>query len=116
MAFPATHNINYYKGDTYEMLIKPRTSAGSEFIVTDTLYSVTFKLAPQRGGPAGETVYGSSSILSENSVLAQITPSVAAQLDSTKTYFYDIRITSLSDPNIVYTLLNGSVSIVEGVT
>jgi hypothetical protein len=116
MAFPATHNINYYKGDTYEMLIKPRTSAGSPFVVTDVLYSVSFKLAPQRGGPSGETIFGEASILSENSVIARLTPSVAAQLDSTKTYFYDIRITSLTDPDVVYTLLNGSVAIVEGVT
>jgi len=115
MAFPATH-INYYKGDTYEMLVKPKNSAGSPFIVTDSLYSVTFKLAPTRGGVSGETITGQASILSENSVLASITPSVSAQLDSTKTYFYDIRILSLTDPNVVYTLLNGSVAIVEGVT
>ena len=116
MAFPATHNINYYKGDTYEMLIKPRNSAGSPFVVTDTLYSVAFKMAPQRGGPSAETVTGQATILAENSILARLTPSVSAQLDSTKTYFYDVRITSLTDPNVVYTLLNGSITIVEGVT
>lgn len=116
MAFPATHNINYYKGDTYEMIIKPKNSSGSDFVVTDTLYSVSFKLAPSRGGPASETVNGSATILTENSVFASITPSVASQLDSTKTYFYDVRITSLSDPDVVYTLLNGSVTIVEGIT
>lgn len=116
MAFPATHNINYYKGDTYEMLIKPKNAAGSDFIVTDVLYTVAFKLAPQRGGPSGETINGVASILAENSVLAKITPSVSAQLDSTKTYFYDVRITSVTDPNVVYTLLNGSITIVEGVT
>ena len=36
--------------------------------------------------PSGETIFGEASILSENSVIARLTPSVAAQLDSTKTY------------------------------
>jgi hypothetical protein len=116
MAFPATYNINYYKGDTYEFLIKPKNSSGNDFVVTDALYSVDFKLAPTRGGPAGETITAEATILSQNSVLCAITPSVSALLDSTKTYIYDVRITSLTDPDIVYTLLNGTVNIVESVT
>lgn len=116
MAFPATHNINYYKGDTYEMLIKPKTSTGSPFIVTDVLYSVSFKLAPQRGGPVGETILGEASIIADNSVFVSITPSVSALLDSTKAYAYDVRIASLTDLDVVYTLLNGSITIVEGVS
>lgn len=116
MAFPATYNINYYKGDTYEFLIKPKNSSGNDFVVTDVLYSVAFKLAPTRGGPSGETISGEATILSENSVLCSITPSVSALLDSTKTYAYDVRITNLSDSDIVYTLINGSINIVEGVT
>ena len=116
MAFPGTYNINYYKGDTYEFIIKPKNSSGNDFVVTDVLYSVAFKLAPTRGGPSEETISGEASILSENSVFCSITPSVSALLDSTKTYAYDVRITSLTDPDVVYTLLNGTVSIVEGVT
>ena len=116
MAFPATYNINYYKGDTFEFLIKPRNSSGNDFVVTDLLYTVAFKLAPTRGGPSEETIQGEASIIANNSVLCAITPSVSALLDSTKTYAYDVRITSLTEPTVVYTLLNGSVRIVEGVT
>jgi hypothetical protein len=116
MAFPATYNINYYKGDTFEFLIKPKNSSGNDFVVTDVLYSVAFKLAPTRGGPPEQTIQGEATILSENSVLCAITPSVAALLDSTKTYVYDVRITNLTDSEVVYTLLNGTVNIFEGVT
>jgi hypothetical protein len=116
MAFPATYNINYYKGDTYEFIIKPKNSAGNDFVVTDLLYTVEFKLAPTRGGPVGETISAEAQILTQNSVYCAITPSVAASLDSTKSYFYDVRITSISDSDIVYTLLNGSISISESVT
>lgn len=116
MAFPATYNINYYKGDTFEFLIKPKNSSGSDFVVTDVLYSAEFKIAPQRGGPAGETISGNATVIANNSVLCSITPSIAALLDASKTYVYDVRIVSLTDPDVVYTLLNGSVNIVESVT
>lgn len=116
MAFPATYNINYYKGDTFEFLIKPKNSSGNDFVVSDSLYTAEFKLAPTRGGPAEETVTGEATILSENSVLCAITPSVSSLLTSTNTYVYDVRITSLIDSDVVYTLLNGTIKIIESVT
>jgi hypothetical protein len=34
MAFPGTYNISYYKGDTYEFRVYPKTADGSVFDLT----------------------------------------------------------------------------------
>jgi len=34
MAFPGTYNISYYKGDTYEFRIYPKTADGDVFDLT----------------------------------------------------------------------------------
>lgn len=116
MAFPATYNLNYYKGDTLEFLIKPKNSSGTDFVVTDAIYRAEFKLAPSRGGPVSETVTANADIITDNSVLCTITPTVSALLSASNTYVYDVKIISLVDSDIIYTLLNGTITIVEGVT
>ena len=35
MAFPGTYNFNYYKGDTFEIIVKPKTSDGNPIDLTD---------------------------------------------------------------------------------
>jgi hypothetical protein len=116
MAFPATYNFNYYKGDTLEFLIKPKNSSGTDFIVTDAIYRAEFKLAPSRGGPIDQTVNANADIITDNSILCTLTPSVSALLNASNTYVYDVKIISLSDTDLIYTLLNGTITIIEGVT
>lgn len=54
MAFPGTYNINYYKGDTYEFAVYPKTTEGGTFLMTDYT-SAKFTIATARGTGALST-------------------------------------------------------------
>lgn len=110
MAFPATYNINYYQGDTYQFVIRPKTSAGEIFPITSAVYDSYFRIDTERGRSDGLGIEASASI-SDNSVTCTITPSVGNSLVAGTTYYYDISIENKTDPNIVYTLLTGTITI-----
>jgi hypothetical protein len=120
MAFPGELNINYYKGDTYEFNIYPKLAGGSAMDLTD--YTVQFKIAETRGSTTLiecysniPTVVGSEQF--PNSVKCAITPAAGAQLDPTKTYYYDVEIKKVASPYpYVYTLLTGTISITDQVS
>jgi hypothetical protein len=48
MAFPGTFNINYYKGDTYEFNVYPKTTDGAVFSMQG-YESTRFTISPVRG-------------------------------------------------------------------
>jgi hypothetical protein len=110
MAFPATYNIQYYKGDTYQFVVRPKTSAGDIFPITSGTYTPKFYIASQRGGAPGTGIEGEATI-SDNSITCTITPTIGSSLNSSITYYYDISIAATGDPDIVYTLLTGTISI-----
>jgi hypothetical protein len=110
MAFPANYNIQYYQGDTYQFVIRPKTSAGEIFPVTSTVYDAYFRIDTQRGRTDGLGIEASASIL-DNSVTCTITPAVGNSLVAGTTYFYDVSIEDKTDPNIIYTLLTGTITI-----
>lgn len=62
MAFPATYNITYYKGDTYEFVIKPKTSNGQVFPIPSTLYTANFNIADSRGESSTQRITASAAI------------------------------------------------------
>lgn len=49
MAFPASYNISYYSGDTYQFVIKPKNSNGSSFSMPSSIYTPKFYISPSRG-------------------------------------------------------------------
>jgi hypothetical protein len=110
MAFPATYNINYYQGDTYQFVIRPKTSAGEIFPITSTAYDAYFRIDTERGRTDGLGIEASAAI-SDNAVTCTLTPSVGNSLIAGTVYFYDVSIESKTDPNIVYTLLTGTINI-----
>ena len=110
MAFPSTYNIQYYQGDSYQFVIRPKTSAGEIFPITSGTYDSYFRIDTQRGGNDGDGIESSSSI-SDNAVTCTITPSIGNSLVAGTTYYYDVSIVSQTDPNIVYTLLTGTITI-----
>jgi len=120
MAFPGELNINYYKGDTYEFNVYPKLAGGSAMDLTD--YTVKFYIAETRGSSTNVECYAEIPSISgteefPNYVKCAITPAVGAQLDSTKTYFYDVEIKKAGTPYpYVYTILTGTVSLTEQVT
>jgi hypothetical protein len=72
MAFPATYNISYYSGDTYQFIIKPKNSNGSSFSMPSTIYTPKFYISPSRGGSA---ISITNKVLTSN--VATLTTSVA---------------------------------------
>ena len=64
MTFPATYNISYYQGDTYQFIIKPKTSTGDVYTIPSSAYTAKFYIAPTRGGSAGSTIEATATIVS----------------------------------------------------
>jgi hypothetical protein len=116
MAFPGTYNINYYQGDLYEFNIYPKDSTGATFNISD--YSVAFTISTTR--PAGSTAYEGIAIISNNIVSCKIPGGIGKQLTPGTTYQYDVQIrksgTSINDPDRIYTLLSGQITVTADVT
>jgi hypothetical protein len=125
MAYPGTYNFNYYKGDTFEFKIYPKTSTGSVFDLT-TYDSANggngagFTIATARGsaGASSSPVTCVATIsLSDNSITCRIRPTDGILLDASRTYVYDVQISKGSGTSAtVFTLLTGSISVEDHVT
>jgi hypothetical protein len=120
MAFPGTLNINYYKGDTYEFRIYPKTSSGESFNLSQ--YSNAKFVISNSRGSAGvsskiECLAVITSGVSGNYVTCTIRPGDSVTMNSATQYVYDVEITKTSSPhNYVYTLLTGNVSVTDQVS
>jgi hypothetical protein len=113
MAFPGTYNLNYYKGDTFEFIIRPKDSSGNAFPLDDYLNGATFTIATVTG-PGGTRVTGSAVVNTVNDfITCTITPTVGQTLNAGTTYFYDVEIRNAFT---VYTLLRGTISVTNDVT
>jgi hypothetical protein len=112
MAFPGTYNFNYYKGDTYQFVIRPKNADGSAYDLSG--YTGAFTIATARGSTG--TKYTAAALIDtvNNLVTCTISATVGATIPAGSTYVYDVQISNLSD--IVHTLLTGTVSITEQVT
>lgn len=110
MSFPGTYNFNYYRGDTNEFVIRPKTSTGSTFPLDG--YTAEFFIANQRG-PLGTQVEAQATVNTTTDIVTcTITPNIGGTL-SAGTYVYDVQIT---DNIVVYTLLTGTITVTEDVT
>lgn len=115
MSFPATFNIRYYKGDFYQFVVRPKTSTGSPFPISDTTHNAYFYISDARGGSSSATIQASAEIDGTN-VVATILPTVGNQLEQSTTYFYDVSIEKKEDTNELYTLLTGTISVTADIT
>jgi len=117
MAFPGTYNISYYKGDTYEFRIYPKTNAGTIFDLTG--YSVKFMISALRGpdGVAGRITAYASISSDKTHIDCAILPGNGALLDPLITYVYDVEISKSSTPySLVNTVLTGEISVTDQVS
>ena len=115
MAFPATYNFSYYKGDTYSFLVYPKDASGADFVLTG--YTATFTIAESRGSGGVATQIEAFSNAQGTYVECVIRPTDGAQLDPAKEYVYDVEVTKTGETyNSVYTLLTGNISVTDQVT
>jgi len=113
MAFPATFNISLYSGDTYEFVISPKNSDGTDFDLST--FSSTMTIATSRGSsPSFSTTAQTTVNTTLNTITCTILPGVNNSLTPGTTYVYDVQISDGSSR--VYTLLTGNITITEDVT
>lgn len=142
MAFPATYDFNYYKGDTFEFRIYPKKSDGTVFnlsqyvaptnfannpdYVLDTsapFDSAQFTISTVRGS-AGIPIKGYARVSDDGThVFCAIRPSDSTTLVAGTEYVYDVEVRKPStvpgtanNYETVYTLLTGKISITDQVT
>lgn len=115
MSFPATFNIRYYKGDFYQFVIRPKTSTGDPFPISDTTHNAYFYISSSRGGNSSSTIQASAQIDNGN-VVATILPSIGNQLSQSTTYFYDVSVEKKEDNTELYTLVTGNISVTADIT
>jgi hypothetical protein len=115
MSFPANFNIRYYKGDLYKFVIRPKTSAGDPFPIQDSTHEAYFYASVNRGGNQEDTIILNASIVGGN-VEATIFPSDVSRFNQGNSYFYDVSVAKITDPDEVYTLLTGTISITPDIT
>ena len=113
MAFPATYNFSYYRGDTNEFVIRPKNSDGSAFDLDS--YDAEFTIATARGAATSVVQYEAQAVVDDvnNLVTCTILPGVGSQL-APGTYVYDVQIDS--GASLVFTLLTGTISVTEQIT
>jgi len=115
MSFPATYNIRYYKGDLYQFVIRPKTSAGAIYPIDSSTYNAFFRISTARNISASATVSANTSI-GDNAVTCELRPSTGNSLVPGTTYYYDVSIQNISNANIVYTLLTGTITVTGDIT
>lgn len=113
MAFPATFNFSYYRGDTNEFVIRPKNSDGSAFDLDG--FDAVFFIATARGAGAGVTQFEAQAVVDDvnNIVTCTILPGLGEDLPPA-TYVYDVQIDS--DAATVFTLLTGNIAVTEQVS
>lgn len=112
MAFPATYNFNYYRGDSYEFVIYPKNANGTAFDLTG-YNSNLFTVATGRGTTG--TLVGTGTVTTgSTSLTCKITPTLGDSM-SAGTYVYDVQIHDTS-ASVKYTLLTGNISVTQDVT
>ena len=142
MAFPATYDFNYYKGDTFEFRIYPKKNDGTVFDlsafaiptnyastpddVTDSSApydSAQFTIANVRGSAASLVVKGFARVSDDNTfVQCAIRPAEGVQLLAGTEYVYDVEVKKPAGASgsgqyeIVQTLLTGTITITDQVT
>lgn len=142
MAFPATYDFNYYKGDTFEFRIYPKKNDGTVFDlsafdiptnyastpddVTDSSApydSAQFTIADARGSAATQIRKGFARVSDDNTyVQCAIRPTEGNLLLAGTEYVYDVEVKKPAGAagsgqyEVIQTLLTGKITITDQVT
>jgi hypothetical protein len=110
MAFPGSYNFSYYRGDTFQFVVRPKTANGSAFDLAG--YTAAFTIATSRGATGTQTACTAVVNASTDIVTCTITPTVGRTLVP-GSYVYDVQITNGVE---IYTMLNGQLTVTDDIT
>lgn len=115
MAFPATYNFNYYRGDSFDFVIQPKNSDGSAFNLSEySSSSATFTVASRVGGVETFLFNGDVSVNSEGSyITCSISPEDGENLEQGTSYVYDVEIRNEEN---VFTLIAGTITVTNDIS
>ena len=118
MAFPGTYNFNYYRGDTFEFIIRPKDAAGNPFSLSGFEGEMT--IANRRGfdDPDNDNdnvifFIGDVAKDSNGGLVCTIVPTIGRQLTEGVAWQYDVEIKSDEE---TFTLLTGTITVTDDVT
>jgi hypothetical protein len=123
MAFPGTYNFDYYRGDTFQFLITPKTSAGATFALDSYAASgAIFTISSARGDSPSATINSvddsdklSATINTSTDVITcLIKPNAREDLIGQNIYYYDVEI--FNGATLRYTLVTGQITVTDDVT
>lgn len=112
MAFPGTYNFNYYRGDTFSFIIRPKDADGNAWDLTD--YTAIFTIASSRGASPTSSYTGTATVNTVDNIVTCVIPAATGRnLTPTTSWVYDVQIT---DGTLIYTLLTGNISSTDDIT
>jgi len=114
MAFPGTYNFSYYRGDTYQFVIRPKNANGTIFTLDDYEGNVFFTIANRRGSSATQISGDAVVDITNHIVTCTITGDQGRLLNAATTYVYDVQIDN--GAGVIFTLLTGSITITDDIT
>jgi hypothetical protein len=113
IAFPATYNISYYRGDSYNFVINPKNPNGTSFNLAG--FSGLFTISTERGNPAAEVATGTAIVNSEAATVTCEIPDSLGSVLSGASYLYDIEVNN-SSASTTFTLLTGTISVTQDIS
>ena len=114
MAFPGTYNFSYYRGDTYEFIIRPKNANGTTFALDAYVGNADFTIANRRGSTGTQVAATATVDISTDIVTCTITGEQGRELVAGTTYVYDVQIDN--GAGVIFTLLTGSITVTDDVT
>ena len=114
MAFPGTYNFSYYRGDTYQFIIRPKNANGTTFSLDAYAGNADFTIANVRGSTGTQISATATVDTGTDIVTCTITGTQGRQLVAGTTYVYDVQIDN--GAGVIFTLLTGSITVTDDVT
>jgi hypothetical protein len=108
LSYPGSYSFSYYRGDTYQTVLRPKNSNGTAFALTG--YTALFVIANVRGS-AGVQISATAVVDTVNNLVT--CTSVGRNL-LPGSYVYDVQITN--GASNILTILTGTISVTDDIS
>jgi hypothetical protein len=116
MAFPGTYNFSYYRGDTYQFVIRPKNANGTTMDLDSYAGNAIFTISTRRGPLGIPNQIEATAVINTSTdiVTCTIEPEQGNELSAGTSYVYDVQIDN--GAGVVYTLLTGSIAVTDDIS